>query len=1045
MTLRSLVLLATLSAPFQAQELLLDIHQEEGEPHHSIASGFTAFDGAIFSSIEREGLGRELHRLEPGDSGAGTVIDIVPGAGDSNPLHLTPAGDRMFFEARQVGLGRELHVTDGTPEGTYLVTESIAGGNYAFKSQFTALGNHLVYLQSSSVFRSDGTEAGTYPLSGYGTALLARFGDHVYFAAPSESSNQALWRVLPDATGVEFVADVAPGAAGSTLGQYTVAGNWMFFAGDDASGVRRLWRTDGVVVEQVSTAVSDLTSMVGVGSSVFFFGSNDQGEAGLWKSRGTSATTTEVVSVEGLDAGQLTATTAGVFYTATEAHSGEELYFADGAGGAVLLELVPGAAGHKVKELVGLGNRLVFVSKGGLSSLRLWASDGTPAGTAPVLAEPDGFKAKPADLTAAAGLVWFTADDAEVGNEVFATNGTPAGTGLVADVNPGPLNGSSSPGLFADVGGKLFFAADDGLSGREPWVSDGTLAGTHLLRDVIPGASGSEPSEVVAFDDRLVFATEESSHGSGLLLVTDGTELGTELLATQALTSVERLFATPERVYFAGSSDAAGEELWSTDGTVAGTQQLADLEPGSGHSSPRDFRRLPSGTVVFSARTTGVGGGLWTVEADAVEFLLDVEPQNLNSVSGESAVFGDELVFRASDAEAGCEPWLTDGTPEGTHRLADLEPGSGDSDLEQPTVVGTQLYFTATTDATGRELWFTDGTEAGTQLVGDFVPGAESSHPILHTALDGRLLFSVLSDSSTFAGPNRNLWITDGTPEGTELLLDMSGSAPSPGVRGPVAAAGGIAYFAVDDHTSTDELWKTDGTAVGTVLVADPDPLELLPGQKVEEIESVGGDARILFRGHAPGSGGELWASDGTGLGTTLLADLDPGVFDSSPARFFRAGDTVFFTARTHDLGTELYSLPFAATGSWAIQPYGSACAGTGGLAPALASDGPAHLGASLALELDAVPAGVAAVLLWSPTRAAFEWNAECKLYVGSPLFVGAVVVTDLDGAEVSLAIPDVPSIAGLPLHFQFGVDDASAPIGSTWTQGLEVLLGPQG
>lgn len=1051
MLFRTLVALATVSAsPLHAQGLLRDIHQGEGALHHANASGFAVFDGAIFSAVEREGLGRELHRLDPGVIGAGTLIDLVPGAGDSSPTDLTAVGDRMFFEARRVGTGRELHVTDGTAAGTYLVAESLPGAAAASRSEFTALGDNLVFLQSSMVYRSDGTEAGTYALTDQYTPELQRFGDHVYFSQPSESSDQALWRVVPDATGVEWVADVAPGAPASPLpllGQFTVAADWMYFTGNDASGVQRLWRTDGTDgtgVELVSTAVSEPTSLVAVQSAVFFLGVNAAGEEGVWKSRGTAATTVEVVSVDGLEASPLTATTSGVFYTAKTALAGEELYFANGDGGAVLLELVPGAAGHKVKEPVGLGHRLVFVSKAGDASQRIWSTDGTPAGTVPLLGDPGGFPTKPAELTVAGGLVWFQADDPALGNELFATDGTPAGTGLVADVNPGPLNGSSGPDLFADVGGKLFFTANDGQHGREPWISDGTVQGTHLLHDAAPGHLGSDPSEVVAFDDRLVFAASSSSHGSSLLFVTDGTEAGTAPLAPPELTHAAELFATPERVYFSGQTAASGEELWTTDGTAEGTHLLAELEPGAGWSRPRNFRRLASGTVIFSATTTGVGGGLWTANGETVEFLIDVEPETANSVSSQLGVFGGELIFRAADPEAGREPWLTDGTLEGTRLLADVEPGSGGSDMEQPTAVGTALFFTARTSAAGRELWVSDGTAEGTQLVGDFLSGPESSYPALHAELDGRLLFSAIPEASPLSADTRSLWITDGTPEGTELLLDMSAAEDAPGVTGLVAVSGDVAYFVVDDDQGTDVLWKTDGTPAGTVLVADTDPLEVLPGQKVEELGPLGGDAKILFRGHAPETGGELWLSDGTGAGTALLADLDPGVVASSPEGFFRAGDTVFFTARTVEVGTELYAMPFAATGSWAVQPYGSGCAGSGGTVPELSSAGPAQTGAVLTLQLDAVEAGVLAALLWSPNRAALAWSGACKLYLGLPLFVGAAVVTDLSGAEVALAIPDLPSIVGLPVHFQFGVDDAGAPSGSAWTQGLEVLVGPQ-
>ena len=81
----------------------------------------------------------------------------------------------------------------------------------------------------------------------------------------------------------------------------------------------------------------------------------------------------------------------------------------------------------------------------------------------------------------------FRANDGSHGYELWKSDGTAAGTQLVADINPGP---SAAPSRVTDGGRRaLFFIANDGSNGRELWKSDGTAAGTFLVKDINPGSA----------------------------------------------------------------------------------------------------------------------------------------------------------------------------------------------------------------------------------------------------------------------------------------------------------------------------------------------------------------------------------------------------------------------------------------------------------------------------------------------------------------------------------------------------------------------------
>ncbi len=66
----------------------------------------------------------------------------------------------------------------------------------------------------------------------------------------------------------------------------------------------------------------------------------------------------------------------------------------------------------------------------------------------------------------------------------------------------------------------------------------------------------------------------------------------------------------------------------------------------------------------------------------------------------------------------------------------------------------------------------------------------------------------------------RELWRSDGTPEGTALVRDV---LPGPGSASPscLVEADGSLLFVADDGRHGDELWRSDGTEAGTELARD--------------------------------------------------------------------------------------------------------------------------------------------------------------------------------------------------------------------------------
>jgi ELWxxDGT repeat protein len=84
------------------------------------------------------------------------------------------------------------------------------------------------------------------------------------------------------------------------------------------------------------------------------------------------------------------------------------------------------------------------------------------------------------------------------------------------------------------------------------------------------------------------------------------------------------------------------------------------------------------------------------------------------------------------------------------------------------------MFFGADDGVNGHELWVTDGTVEGTRLVKDIRPGNEGSFLSKFVEVDGLLYFGA-SDGDH----GQELWVSDGTEEGTQMVRDINAGPSS--------------------------------------------------------------------------------------------------------------------------------------------------------------------------------------------------------------------------------------------------------------------------
>ncbi len=462
------------------------------------------------------------------------------------------------------------------------------------------------------------------------------------------------------------------------------------------------------------------------------------------------------------------------------------------------------------QRVVEMGGALYFTVHDGTHGWELWRSDGTLGGS---------YLVK--DIR---GEDCFMATDPETGDQYQdCTN-----WGSIFDV--------SWDGIFNDVeivAGKdrIFFTASHEMwaasNGGFPqlWVSDGTEEGTNLVVDLwegwdydcngcefdyagttelvlIPGA-GNSPDRVVFTAIKAIAGIGEEGYPSGEeLWISDGTATGTRIIAniepetsswvdgngiTQCCAdwdgSVPRdIVFKGNQVWFTAQTESYGREFYRFGLELGGGLFLIkDINQGTEGSNPMHLT-AGSGGMYLSANDGINGQELHYSQGDSfsTNMVKDIWP-GLNNSSNPMWLtkIGSQMIFSADDGENGRELWITDNTEEGTRMIKDINPGNNSSNPTGPMKeMGGYLYFSANDGVHGWELWRTDGTEIGTTMVSDINDGENSSlswgstahwHGEYTLAHNGYFYFSA-NDGER----GEELWRTDGTESGTELIVDVN-------------------------------------------------------------------------------------------------------------------------------------------------------------------------------------------------------------------------------------------------------------------------------
>lgn len=147
--------------------------------------------------------------------------------------------------------------------------------------------------------------------------------------------------------------------------------------------------------------------------------------------------------------------------------------------------------------------------------------------------------------------------------------------------------------------------------------------------------------------------------------------------------------------------------------------------------------------------------------------------------------------------------------------------------------------------------------------------------------------FSEINGKAFFIFPDvtygKELWVSDGTASGTMMVKDIATGTAHGAFADQyykVFPFNNKALFVAETPAEGKELWISDGTTAGTTLVKDINPGSAGSITGFTQFTELNG--KVYFRAKTAASGYELWVTDGTDAGTTMVVELNTSTADGA-------------------------------------------------------------------------------------------------------------------------------------------------------------------
>lgn len=398
----------------------------------------------------------------------------------------------------------------------------------------------------------------------------------------------------------------------------------------------------------------------------------------------------------------------------------------------------------------------------------------------------------------------------------------------------------------------------------ELWRSDGSAERTKKINLCTENACYEGPRKLTVSDNKLFFVATSDDNTDVILSVNSNNEL---VLSSEATVSY------PESIFpvFGGIHFNATNQLWFTDGTIEGSYPINFVKNNT-PSKAKESIEFGNQVVIASEEIYVV-----SEKGKGVTTLIDVDPRiengrELNSNPSNLTVLHNSVYFIGyfyDSVQEVSTPKLmrTDGTSESISEVFEFSSSDGGEykiigSKGNKLIVFRQASESSSISPATNEMWISDGTTEGTLKL------TEHGVPYNLWELDA---WHFIQNDLYFSGFSQEhgieLWRTDGSVRGTLLAKDI-GYGQTKVQKGPIVSNGDDVFYMmqrkwygqagsiIGEHTER-ELWKTDALTMRSGKVTGWN----FPERTIAQIVSV--------------DGGQYWWMESEDLGRYDLAFYD--------------------------------------------------------------------------------------------------------------------------------------------------------------------------